>query len=65
MTVNHALYAPQLKSALLPAQCMSDLTLTVVSMDGVDQFRFPGNFPPTTPLTQRSHLRLTWGKMLG
>ena len=24
-----------------------------------------GKYPPTPPLTQRLHLRLTWGKMLG
>ena len=35
MTVDHEWYALQLKSALLPAQCMSDLTLTVVSMDRI------------------------------
>ena len=31
----------------------------------LDQFRFLGNCPPTPPLSQRQHLRLTWGKMLG
>ena len=27
--------------------------------DGYDQFRFPGNWPPTPPLSQHYHLLLT------
>ena len=29
-----------------------------------DQFRFPGNCPPTPPISQQKHLLLTWCKML-
>ena len=37
----------------------------LISIDRADQFRFRRNCPPTPPLTQRLHLRLTWEKISG
>ena len=56
----HDLYEPCIEDP----ERLSSLRDRTCDLQLWDQFKFLGNCPPTPPLSQHYHLRLTLGKML-